>query len=178
MSQCICKPWKGYHLPACPCQSKYEELRRDELEACDLSDAEAKAEAEKLVQEGWRQQSRKYRRVVLIPSGSSSIAELERLDPEGAAAVRRSAEEFLEREARASLRHYGETKELPLKVFEAFRKMVQEGLSDTHEVSATQATPATERVAEWMTREIERANEKWEELATLIAAKNKNKEPK
>jgi hypothetical protein len=120
--ECVCKPWRGYHLPECPCQAAYERIREDELADDPLSDEEADAQGVAMVKEGWVQQSRKYRRVILVPAGTSAIAELERLDPERAAAVRERAAHFLETEARQSLWHYGETRTLPLRQFEAFRK--------------------------------------------------------
>lgn len=119
---CVCRPWRGSHLPECPCQAVYEEIRANQLAECPLSDAEAEQLGAALVRDGWKQQSRKYRRVVKVPSGSSALGEIERLDPAEAARLRDAAAKSLENAARQQLWHYRETRELSLKVFEAFRR--------------------------------------------------------
>lgn len=119
MSSCICKPWRGYHLDQCPCQAKYEEIKAESQPS-----ASNREEAVKLVAEGWLQTSRKYRQIVKVPL-SDPLAELERLDPERAAKVRASAEEYLRNQAIAALHHYGEKRELTPALFEAFREEIK-----------------------------------------------------
>lgn len=120
---CICKPWKGFHLPECPCQAAYVKLRALEKLEYELSPDDAELLAKKLVREGWQQQSRKYRRLVRVSQASSAIAELERHDPELAADIRARAAHFLETEARQALWRFAETQEVSPQVFEAFRKV-------------------------------------------------------
>lgn len=120
---CICRPWNGYHLDACPCQAAYQRSREAELEADPTSDEDAAAFAAQLVADGWVQQSRKYRRVIRVPYGVSAIEELERLNPAAAEQTRLAAAMFIENQARAQLYRYAETRELSYKVFAAFRKL-------------------------------------------------------
>jgi hypothetical protein len=56
------------------------------------------------------------------PDGA--LAELERVDPVTAQSLRHAAEIGLEAAARQVLWHFGETQELSLQVFEAFRVAV------------------------------------------------------
>lgn len=123
MSTCICLPWRGYHRAECPCQAAYEGHR---AELADLTEDEIAA-GRALVADGWVQLSRKYRRVMQLPSQGTALSVLEGIDPGKVRLLRERMEHALECEARSTIwaLHLGETRELDPRAFAAFRKAVK-----------------------------------------------------
>ncbi len=120
MSACTCQPWRGYHGPTCPCQAAYAAHRPAEPTADEVAEAQA------LVAAGYVQVSRKYRRIFQLPAPGTALGVLDRVDPGKAAALRASAAQRLEAEARSVVwaLQLGDSRELDPSAFEAFRRAV------------------------------------------------------
>lgn len=95
-----------------------------------LPEEEAQQLAQKLVDEGYVQTSRRYRMLTKeISDGKKALAEIEKRNPEAAAELHKRAEGYLFRLARDYYRDYISPKEpdgqieLDLRTFEAFRKI-------------------------------------------------------